>query len=330
MNKIDIVLLWVDGNDPIWQSKFRYYSSSLTGDKRDIRFRDWENLKYLFRGIDKFAPWVNKVHFVTCGHLPDWLNIRAKKLHFVKHDDFIPSDCLPTFNSHSIELYLHKIQGLSEKFIYFNDDTFLIDYVPEERFFRNSLPCDMAALNVMQPNNHGIDHIICNNLMLLNKYFPKMYVINKHVWKWFNYRYIGQWYRTLVLLPWHLHTGFVDPHLPNAYLKSTFERIWALEPELLSSTTKCRFRDITNVNQYIMRYWQLCSGEFSPYNVWKDSEYVVIQNSNLEYISNLIRNQRKRIICLNDADPAVDFESAKELLIKSFEFILPEKSTFEI
>jgi len=126
-----------------------------------------------------------------------------------------------------------------------------------------------------------------------------------------------------------MHTGFVDPHLPNAYLKSTFERVWELEPDILQKTTESRFRNITDVNQYLIRYWRLCSGEFSPYNVWKDSELITIQNNNLDYISDVIRNQRKKVVCLNDADSTVDFDKAKMSLIRDFEVILPEKSSFE-
>lgn len=326
---IDIVLLWVDGNDPAWQADYVHYASKSTGDKRNIRFRDWDNLKYLFRGIEKFAPWVRKVHFVTYGHVPEWLNLDAPKLSFVKHSDFLPGYCLPTFNCNPIELNLHRIEGLAEQFIYFNDDTFLIDYVPEERFFRKGLPCDIAALNAMQPNSQGIDHIICNDLMLINKYFPKKELLRKNLSKWLNFRYVKQWYRTLVLQPWGLHTGFVDPHMPNAYLRSTFEQIWKLEPELLKKTTESKFRDITNVNQYLMRYWRLCTGEFAPYNVWKDSEFLCIQNQKLDYISDLICNRKKRVVCLNDADVSVDFDRAKHVLINSFESILPQKSTFE-
>lgn len=326
---IDIVLLWVDGNDPVWQAEYARYAPCVEGDKRKVRFRDWDNLRFLFRGIEKYAPWVGKVHFVTCGHVPEWLNLEAPKLHFVKHADFIPAEYLPTFSSHSIELNLHRIKSLSDQFVYFNDDTFLIDSIPEERFFKNGLPCDIAALNTIQPNAQGIDHIICNDLILINKYFSKRDLLLKHLGKWFNNKYIRQWYRTLVLLPWSLHTGFVDPHLPNAYLKSTFERVWELEPEILRKTSETRFRSNTDVNQYLMRYWRLCSGEFSPYNVWKDSEYVAIQNDNLDYISDLIRNQRKRVICLNDSDLTVDFEKAKLSLISAFESLLPEKSSFE-
>ena len=326
---IDIVLLWVDGNDPVWQAEYVRYAPCVKGDKREVRFRDWNNLRFLFRGIEKYAPWVGKVHFVTCGHVPEWLNLEAPKLHFVKHADFIPAEYLPTFNCNPIEMNIHRIKGLSDHFIYFNDDTFLIDHVVEERFFRDGLPCDIAALNTMQPNNSGIDHIICNDLIVINKYFSKRDLLKRHLGKWLNVRYASQWYRTLALWPWSLHTGFVDPHMPNAYLKSTFERVWELEPELLRETSASRFRDITNVNQYLMRYWRLCSGEFSPYNVWKDSEYVAILNDNLDYISDLIRNQRKRVICLNDSDSTVDFEKAKLSLIRAFESLLPDKSSFE-
>lgn len=259
-----------------------------------MRFRDWDNLRFLFRGIEKYAPWVSKVHFVTCGHIPDWLNLNAPKLNFVKHSDFIPNEYLPTFNCNPIEMNIHRIKDLAEQFIYFNDDTFLINSVSEERFFKNGLPCDIAALNTMQPNTQGIDHIICNDLILINKYFAKRSLLKEHFGKWINVRYLSQWYRTLALLPWSMHTGFVDPHLPNAYLKSTFERVWELEPDILQKTTESRFRNITDVNQYLIRYWRLCSGEFSPYNVWKDSELITIQNNNLDYISDVIRNQRKK------------------------------------
>ena len=326
---IDIVLLWVDGNDPVWLAEYEKYAPKVNGDKRNVRFRDWDNLRFLFRGIEKYAPWVSKVHFVTCGHIPDWLNLNAPKLNFVKHSDFIPNEYLPTFNCNPIEMNIHRIKDLAEQFIYFNDDTFLIDSVSEERFFKNGLPCDIAALNTMQPNTQGIDHIICNDLILINKYFAKRNLLKEHFEKWINVKYLSQWYRTLALLPWSLHTGFVDPHLPNAYLKSTFERVWELEPEILQKTAESRFRNITDVNQYLIRYWRLCSGEFSPYNVWKDSELITIQNNNLNYISDVIRNQRKKVICLNDADSTVDFDKAKMSLIRDFEVILPEKSSFE-
>ena len=126
---IDFVITWVDGNDPKWQEeKDKTLIAQGLGvhiDGRKERYRDWDNLQYWFRGVEKYAPWVRKIHFVTWGHMPEWLNVDHPKLHIVKHEDFIPKEFLPTFNSHTIEWNFHRIEGLSEHFLYFNDDMFL-------------------------------------------------------------------------------------------------------------------------------------------------------------------------------------------------------------
>ena len=117
---IDFVILWVDGNDPKWQSEKATYDSNINDDSNSAsRYRDWGLLPYWFRGVEKFTPWVNKIHFVTWGHVPEFLNLNNPKLNIVNHKDFIPEEYLPTFSSHAIELNIHRIPGLSEKFIYF-------------------------------------------------------------------------------------------------------------------------------------------------------------------------------------------------------------------
>ena len=326
---VDIVLCWVNNHDSQWQLDYCKYSNKKIDFNNNERYRDWDNLRYLFRGIEKFAPWVRKVHFITCGHKPKWLNLKSPKLNFVVHSDYIPEHYLPTFNSHTIELNYHRIEGLSEQFIYFNDDTFLINDVPKERFFKNGLPCDIAEFNLITPCNGNIYHILSNNVCLINKHFIKGDVVSKYTSKWFSFEYIKSWYRTLVLMPWNHFTGFVDPHLPNSYLKSTFEKLWELEPGVLEQTCLCKFRDITNVNQYLLRYWRLCSGEFTPYNVYKDSIFIPIRNENLNMISDIILGQKKKVICLNDTND-VDYLNAKTIINNCFEKILPEKSSFEI
>ena len=109
-NPIDFVIIWVDGNDKQWQAeKAKYDGKTVTNANSEVRFRDWDNLQYWFRGVEKFAPWVNKIHFVTWGHLPKWLDTTNPKLNIVNHKDYIPSKYLPTFNSHTIELNLSLI-----------------------------------------------------------------------------------------------------------------------------------------------------------------------------------------------------------------------------
>ena len=59
--KIDFVIPWVDGNDPEWQEIRNKYAHKNDGDNREIRYRDWDNLQYWFRGVERFTPWVNKI-----------------------------------------------------------------------------------------------------------------------------------------------------------------------------------------------------------------------------------------------------------------------------
>ena len=71
---IDFVVLWVDGNDPEWRAEKAKYQGAVTDDSNSVnRFRDWGLMPYWFRAVEKFTPWVHKIHFVTCGHVPEFL-----------------------------------------------------------------------------------------------------------------------------------------------------------------------------------------------------------------------------------------------------------------
>lgn len=326
---VDIVLPWVDNSDPKWRKEFETYSKTHFGDNREIRYRDWDTLRYVFRGIDKFMPWVRTVHFVTCGHTPDWLKMDAPRLNYVRHSDFIPHQYLPTFSINPIEMNLFRIKELADKFIYFNDDTFVINEISKGRFFHNGLPCDYVGFNVISPNSQGIEHIICNDVSLINEIFNKRQVLTKNLRKFFSLQLISGWYRTSVLLPWRLFTGFVDPHLPNAYLKSTFATLWERFPDVLNQTSLNKFRSFTDVNQYLARYYQICSGEFYPYNVWKDSRFYQLSDDSLPEICRDIIEQKKKVICINDSINIKNVNDTKTALINSFQQILPDKSSFE-
>lgn len=324
---IDIVMIWVDGNDPDWQKELLKYSPNNTGDKRINRFRDWDNLKYWFRGIEKFAPWVHKIHFVTCGHYPEWLNMNSPKLHFIKHSDYIPEEYLPTFNSHTIELNLHRIEGLSEQFIYFNDDIFLLAPIKKERFFKKKLPCDMGVHTAIMCNEIG--HITYNNIETINRHFNKKDIIREHFFKYFNFRYGKELLKNICIAPWPQITGFVNPHTANAFLKSTLNEVWEKENHLLHKTCLHKFRTNEDVSQYLFRFWQLASGNFCPINTRKDTEQITINKNNLSEIKRIITSQSKNIICLHD-ESNTDFEFCKQEIINYFEEILPNKSSFEI
>ena len=147
---IDIVVTWVDGSDPAWRAKKEKYTGvKVCEGNTEVRYRDWDTLRYWFRGVEKYAPWVRYVWFVTDGQKPEWLNIDHPKLKWVKHSDFVPGEYLPTFNANTIEWNLHRIEGLAEQFVYFNDDVFMIRETKPEDFFVNSFPCDFPGVGLL-------------------------------------------------------------------------------------------------------------------------------------------------------------------------------------
>ena len=326
---IDIVIPWVDPTDPKWRKEKSNYdiNNSLTIDNREIRYRDWGNLKYIFRGIEKFAPWVRKVHFITYGHLPMWMNVNNSKINIVKHSDYIPEEYLPTFSSHVIELNIHRIKDLSEQFIYFNDDIFIIDRLNEEDFFVNGLPCDSLTTTPIIPKQGNFSPILFNTVACINEHFSKRDMIKKNPEKWFNNSY-GMSYliRTLLFLPWKEYVGFATHHLAMPYNKKTLETVWEKEPQLLSETCTHKFRDNRDVNQYIFRYWQLASGAFYPKKI-KGKMFTNWDND--KKIVDYIIKKRGKLICINDNTFDCDYEIFRDNINKAFEVILGEKSSFE-
>ena len=174
--KIDFVILWVDGSDKEWLKEKNKYLNGKNGDSvSENRYRDWQNLKYWFRGVEKFAPWVNRVYFVTYGHIPKWLNIENPKLRVITHEEFIPKQYLPTFNSNTIELNLNRIQELSEQFVLFNDDMFIINSTKKGDFFQDGLPkdeCEQNA-NISYGKHEQIAHATLNDIDIINRNFKK-------------------------------------------------------------------------------------------------------------------------------------------------------------
>ena len=332
---IDFVVTWVDGNDPVWQAEKAKYSPSKNADNRNVRFRDWDNMQYWVRAVEKFAPWVNKKHFVTYGHLPKWLNTDNPKLNIVKHSDFIPKEYLPTFSSHSIELNLHRIEGLAERFVYFNDDMFLIRPVKRELFFagKDCLPTDFAIASTLSvaDKKDTVQYVKFNNIVILNTHFDKKEQMKKYFSKWINLEYGWNSLRNLILSGEHHFKCFANNHLAFSYLKTTFIDLWDKEFDELDETCKHKFRNKTDENQWLMRYWQLAKGDFEPIGRHVKGKVYEIYNG-VEQNQDLfksIENQLIPMICINDNEN-VDFEPMKERIKQAFDKILPEKTAKEI
>ena len=330
--KIDFVIAWVDGTDPNWlKEKQAFDSKSISEyDKNwingDSRYRDWDLMRYWFRGVETFAPWVNRIWFVTWGHYPEWLNINHPKLRIVKHEEYIPAKYLPTFSSHTIELNLHRIPGLEEHFVYFNDDMFIIDKVRAEDFFYKGKPCDTAVLLPITLEQNGIRAEI-NDMYVINEYFVKKDVM-KNDWRaWYSLKYGRLLIRTLLLTPFRLFPGFFINHLPCSYKKQTFLDVWEKVPDILDETCTHKFRTSTDVNQWLFEYWQFCTG-FYPrrYGFGRYYEGKAL----FQEMCNDIMHQKHKMVCCNDSPELAEFEIYKEKLHAAFEKILPNKSAFEL
>ena len=133
---IDVVYTWVDSDDENHSVLLGKYAKSVT-ERNPERFRDlFDLLKYSMRSLEKYAPWVNKIHLVTArAQTPNWLNLDSDRVRVHHHDEIIPEKYLPTFSSRSIESFLHLIPDVSEKFIYMNDDFLFGDSINKTDFF---------------------------------------------------------------------------------------------------------------------------------------------------------------------------------------------------
>ncbi len=328
--KIDFVIAWVDGNDQEWQAEKRKYEVNINSnaDNSEYRFRDWDNLQYWFRGVERYAPWVHKIYFVTWGHVPAWLDVNHPKLEIVKHTDYIPKEYLPTFSSHVIELNFHRIKGLSEQFVYFNDDTFIISPLVQEDFFVDNKPCDSAILNVHCYDFEKIGVLApFIDIGIINKHFDMKEVIRANKSKWYNLKYGKYVLRNAILQSCPRFPGMLQQHLPNAFLKKTYDEVWDKEREILEQTCKNRFRYALDVNQWLFREWQLASGNFIPrkVNVGK-SMYAEEYERVVDYIT----NNRGKFICINDSNLTdEEYKRTKQIINNCFEKVFPEVSSFE-
>lgn len=344
---IDIVVPWVDDRDPLWRTERDLHLLQDGSSKKirnfdvgEDRFRSWDNLQYIFRGIENYMPWVRKIHLVTNGQMPSWLSLAHPKLNFVKHSDYIPDNFLPTFNSHVIELNLHRIPDLAEHFIYFNDDTFVIRPMKPSDFFSDQgLPRDQFGLWRVKTTKYSsvLPHVSLNNMAVLNQNFNQRKVLKKQRVKLLNTRN-GMIQITLTLVMSTVSrkhfSSILFHHMPAAFMKQSFRDVWAAEPEILNKTSNNKFRNKDDVSQYVVRAWQMVSGNFEPRNISAHSEHFTYLTNDYSILTNAIRKRKLNgrnleLFCVSD-EKIKDFPRAKQEINEALQEILPHRSSFEI
>jgi Stealth protein CR2, conserved region 2/Stealth protein CR1, conserved region 1 len=316
---IDIVYLWVDGQDSAWQAKRRAAAQALsTVDASHLapysnvegRFRDNDELRFSLRALAKFFPAHGHIYIVTDAQTPAWFK-PGKGLTIVDHRDIMPADCLPTFDSGNIESYIHRIAGLSERFFYLNDDVFFGAPVAlNDWFFDTGVYVtwsDDAQIvgNAMQPESTAL--------------------INAS-------RLSQQWLSTQRFVPAYTHTPRTFAHSPRPMLKSIMVALERIAPELFTTVRSTVFRawdKPTIVSDFVLR-WALASAqakvrEHSHLHVSTGDADAPVQLAALS-----AQFGQLDFFCINDTlDDAPDLDPRLKQVREVLAVLLPVASPFE-
>ena len=292
---MDIVITYVDGNDPVWRQDYEKYTNVPVMQKR---FRDWGTLKYLLRGVETRMPFIRNVYLVVShpSQIPQWAE--TSKLNIVLHKDIIPEEYLPTFNCNPIEMHLHRIPGLDEEFLYFNDDMFPVGDCRPEDFFRDGKAVIGYYTHLFAS---GMYKKICRNSDRLAR-------------------------RALGLRPSCLFTR--PQHICSPMLKSECEEIYEKVKEEILKTTACRVRTENDLNQYLFLDYMNYKGLVIHEKI--SNKHFSVAVASAEKLRGFLLNPTSNLVCINDVHLNESrYESLRTAIHESFEAAFPNKSVYE-
>ncbi len=291
---MDIVITYVDGNDPQWLAQYR----NTVGDGLIVkRYRDWGTLKYLFRGIDRHLPYVRKVFLVVASEsqVPAWID--TGKVSVVLHGDIIPREYLPTFNSCVIEMFLHRIPDLDERFVYFNDDIFPMQDCPEDFLFPGGLPAVGFSRH----------RFACNYFMKQTRRSDFLAL-----------KALGMKEGRCFIRPQHI----CFPALRSECLTLSE----AAGDEILESLSPLRTEK--NYNFYLFMDYLYHKGKVVSRPIPKKHFSLAVASP--RRIAAFIKEPSRPFTCINDVRMGdARFEAARETLLQAFEARFPYRSRFE-
>ena len=307
---IDIVYLWVDGNDPQWLAKHNACIGK-TEDKSAVnckgRYSDNDELKYSLRSVEMYAPWIRKIFIVTDNQVPKWLDTSNPKIRIVDHKEILPEVSLPCFNSRLIEHFLYKIPGLSEHFLYANDDMFINRPVTPATFFAAD------GLPIIRFNRRPFRKF---TLWFKEKVQGKALS---------NYVQAIRNSAELVEKRYGIYYGGKTHHNIDAYLKSDYRHVGDVFRNEIGAMLTHHVRNADDVQRNIYSYVALAEKRAHLHYVTRKTSFRLhIQN---ESHYGKLEKYNPILFCMNDSQYAKDEdrERAKAYLDRRF----PEKSQFE-
>ena len=291
---MDVVITYVDGFDTLWQKDYEENTNIPILEKR---FRDWGTLRYLLRGIEVNMPFINNVYLVVAreSQVPKWINRDNVKV--VLHSDIIPQEFLPTFNCNPIELHLHRIEGLDEYYVYFNDDVFPLKKCEPTDFF-----VDGKGQLGMARHLLSVDMFkkICRNSDRVAR------------------KALGKKPSLIFLRPQHVCTPMIKSQCHELYK--------LVEEDIRASITKTR--TAKNISQYVYLNYMYLNGNLENRRLSK--RHFSLGITSTEKLRKFLLNPTKTFTCLNDVQLSEErYEELRKVVLDAFETLFPNKSKYE-
>jgi hypothetical protein len=311
---IDVVYTWVDGSDPELAAQREAHRSGSASPRRiharetgASRYTSHDELKYSLRSLEMYAPFVRNIYIVTNGQTPSWLDTSATGVQIVDHKEiFRDAKALPVFNSHAIGTQLHHIEGLSERYLYFNDDVFVGRPITGSHFFHGN---GVAKLP-FSPFQYGLGSPLGDE--------PAPNSAGKNV-------------RRLLL---DRHGRFAVNkfmHTPHPQIRSVMREIEEVFADDVERTSRSRFRDVTDIamGASLHHHHAYLTGRAVP-GKFKLRYVDVAREDAAERLAELLETRGFDFFCLNDVNTPPEQQEAVASALHTFlETYFPFPSRFE-
>lgn len=300
---IDAVYTWVNHADVDWQS---YWIETFPEEEFDPdRYTSNDELRYSLRSLNKYAPWLNKIYIVSNCSKPTWLN-EVEKIVWVKHEEIFPDiSVLPTFNSHAIEACLHRVPGLSEQFLYLNDDFILSQPCLPSDFF------DEIGRSLAYFESYGMVDNCGLDAEAEEPDYLKAAKNSKALIQKVDACYDAR----------NLHR-----HVPYALRKSFLFELEQQFEEAFSATRQAKRRAATDVNvtSFLYHHFAYIKGVA----VKGDALGLIVRPGNAKHLADK-DSYKYKILCFNDGDGSSEDKNYKIHTQAFFDKRLPERAPWE-
>lgn len=306
--KIDLVYLWVDDSDINWRKQKEAYAKRTCNindlSTNSCRFKDNQELKFSLRSVMMNIPWINNIFIVTCGQVPSWLDLKNNsKINIITHEQIMPKEALPTFNSEAIETCICNIPSLSEYFLYANDDFFVNKPLKKDFFFdKNGNP--ITRMKQQFWTNEEIEkRLYQHNVTYSYNLLKTKFNINEK----FNYE---------------------SMHNIDAYRKSYYLECKNLFKEEFEKTCYSKFRTKDSVQRTIVQYYMIIQNKCKPiFGYSKINNTIYVGLTYKDKMAAIIKEKQPDLLCINDSEYTAE---EHRINLKSFlSSLYPSKQAWE-